>query len=65
MTPKHLAAMHRMLTSVRIYQNRFVPLTKVDPDTGEEKALAFMEINGEIHMHPDRYAQLMKEIESQ
>jgi hypothetical protein len=38
-----------------IFANESVPLTRTDPKTGEVTDALFWRINGDIHVHPERW----------
>lgn len=60
--PAHLAGIWESLDAVAhfngvpIVVEALVPLTKIDPDTGDEVEVAYWKIGGRIVMHPDRFA---------
>lgn len=38
--------------------NPFIPLTKTDPETGEVRPLLCVRIDGVLHFHPQRIAEV-------
>lgn len=47
-----------MGSGIAIVENRHVPLRKLDLETGEERDLLCVRIDGALHFHPTRLAMV-------
>jgi len=45
---------------IRIFKNKFVPLARYDAETGVAEDALFWKIDGDIHVHPDRWDQFVE-----